>query len=259
MKYGPPKPDFVEECTRILEALSRPENRNLPLRLMGALAFRLHCSQFGHLQDRLGRVFTDFDFAAYRHAKTAIMRFFSDLGYEEDRWVSRLFGDQRLVYHDQVHGRHVDVFFDHLRFSHTIPLRGRLEVDWPTIPLAELFLEKTQIVRLNEKDIVDVLMLLREHPVGDSDTETINLEIVAKRCSQDWGLWYTVNLNIDRIRQYLRSHPLLTEDRAIIEERLDQIRSALIAWPKTLRWRIRGLIGARWRWYEEVEELRDRF
>lgn len=259
MKYGPPKPDFMEECARILEALARPENRSLPLRLMGALAFRLHCPQFGGLQDQLGRVFTDFDFAAYGRGKTAVMRFFSELGYEEDRWVSRLFGDQRLVYHDPAHNRHVDVFFDRLRFSHIIPLQGRLEADWPTLPLAELFLEKMQIVRLNEKDVIDVLMLLREHPVGVGDAETINLEVIARQCSRDWGLWYTVNLNIERIRQYLRERPLPQGDREIIEARLDQVRDALARGPKTMRWRIRSVIGPRLRWYEEVEELLDRF
>lgn len=259
MKYGLPRSDFIEECARILEALAQPENRALPLRLMGALAFRQHCPQFGHWQDQLGRTFTDFDFAAYGRAKIAVMRFLSDLGYEEDRWVSRLFGDQRLVYHDPMHNRHVDVFFDCLRFSHRIPLRGRLEVDWPTLPLAELFLEKMQIVRINEKDIIDVLMLLREHPVDMGDVEVINLKVITDHCSRDWGLWYTVNLNIAQIRRYLRSRPLPEENQAIIEERLNRIQTALLQGVKTLRWRIRNLIGPRLRWYEEVEELKDRF
>jgi hypothetical protein len=47
-----------------------------------------------------------------------------------------------------------------------------LEVDYPTIPLAELFLEKTQIVGgsrrlgMGEKDAIDLLCLLLDHEVG---------------------------------------------------------------------------------------------
>jgi hypothetical protein len=58
-------------------------------------------------------------------------------------------------------------------------LRDRLDVDDLTIPLAELFLEKMQIFQINEKDIVDTMMLLVEHPVGESDQETINMPVIA--------------------------------------------------------------------------------
>ena len=65
-KYGEIQPDFFTERTRILDALAQPENQHMVLRLIGALAFRTHCPQFGYLQDALGRVFTDIDFASYQ-------------------------------------------------------------------------------------------------------------------------------------------------------------------------------------------------
>ncbi|MBF8285613.1 MAG: putative succinate dehydrogenase/fumarate reductase related rane subunit [Anaerolineales bacterium] len=40
-----------------------------------------------------------------------------------------------------------------------VKFQNRLHVDSPTIPLAELALEKLQIVHLNEKDVKDMLML----------------------------------------------------------------------------------------------------
>jgi hypothetical protein len=68
-------------------------------------------------------------------------------------------------------GMHSDIFFDRLDFCHVLQLRDRLDVDDMTIPLAELFLEKMQIFQINEKDIVDTLMLMVEHPVGESDDQ----------------------------------------------------------------------------------------
>ena len=53
-------------------------------------------------------------------------------------------------------------------------------MDQPTLPLAEMLLEKMQIVKINEKDIIDTLMLLLEHPLGDHDQETIHIARISK-------------------------------------------------------------------------------
>ena len=83
---------------------------------------------------------------------------------------------------------------------------GRLEVDHPSIPLAEMLLEKMQIVQINEKDIIDTIMLLLEHPLGDIDQETINIKRVAMLCSTDWGLWRTTTMNLDKVRQMAQGY-----------------------------------------------------
>ena len=258
-KYGTPLDDFMPERTRILEVLAREENRDLILRLVGALAFRTHCPEFGRLQDELGRVFTDIDLAGYSRQRERVRHLLGDLGYREDTWVTRLFGDQRLVYHDEAHGRHIDVFFDQMKFSHILPLKGRLEAERETLPLAELLLEKMQIVRLNEKDLIDAIMLLREHPAGPSDAETIHSGVIAALLAKEWGIWRTVTANLEAVHLHLGSYPQLTEeDRRIVVERIDQLQAAIEQAPKSLTWKARSLIGDKIKWYEEVEELSDR-
>ena len=81
----------------------------------------------------------------------------------------------------------VDVFFDRLDMNHIIDFKNRLELDFPTISLADLLLEKMQIVQINEKDIKDTIILLREHPVEDPDKETINANYVASLLAEDWA------------------------------------------------------------------------
>lgn len=258
-RYGHPLSDFLSERSRILDVLALPENKPLTLRLVGALAFRTRCPQFGYLQDQLGRTFTDIDFAAYSRQKVEVMRLLTDLGYTEDQWVSRLFGDQRLVYHDDANHRHIDVFFDQMRFSHVLPLQGRLEADATTLPLAELLLQKMQIVHLNEKDLIDTFMLLREHPVGETDAGHINVRIVSGLCARDWGWWRTVTMNLRKVQDYLSNYPQFSEaDRTVIRERVAQIRAAIDAAPKSVAWKARNIIGDRMKWYEDVEELANR-
>jgi len=211
--HGEIRPDFFEERTRILEALEDEENRHIILRLIGALAFRTHCPKFGQWQEALGRAFTDIDFASYRRFFPDIQRLLTGLGYNEDKMVSRLFGESRMLFHDPFNGRHIDIFFDELHFSHTVPLAGRLEADSPTLPLAELLLEKMQIVQINEKDVIDTIMLLLEHPLGEGDQETINLPLVSQLCAADWGLWRTTTMNLVKVKQMADHYPQLSDDQ----------------------------------------------
>jgi hypothetical protein len=258
-RYGEIREDFFAERTRILEALALEENKHILMRLIGALAFRTHCPQFGYIQDQLGRVFTDIDFASYKVHFKDIISFLTELGYEEDKMVTRLFGEFRLLFHDPIYDRHIDIFFDKLEFSHILPLKGRLECDEHTLPLAELFLEKMQIARINEKDLIDTIMLLREHPVGEGDAETINRQVVGGLCSTNWGLWRTVTGNLSIVVEFLDRYPQLTEeDRQVVRARVGEMQNYLDGHPKTLRWRTRGMIGERIKWFKEVEELAHR-
>jgi len=257
--YGKIREDFYEERTRILNALGREENKHIIMRLIGALAFRTHCAKFGSIQDDLGRVFTDIDFASYRRFFKDITTLMTSLGYEEDKMVTRLFSEVRLLFHDPIYGRHIDIFFDKLNFSHIIPLKGRLEVDSPTLPLAELLLEKLQIAQINEKDIIDVIMLLREHQIGQSDDNMINSKVVCGLCANDWGLWRTATGNLELIKQFMNNYAQLNQtDRRVVKDRIDQMIELIDNHPKSFKWKARASVGERVKWYKDVEELANR-
>jgi hypothetical protein len=257
--HGEIQEDFYTERTRILDALALAENQHMILRLIGALAFRTHCPQYGYFQDSLGRVFTDIDFASYREYFKDIVRLMSELGYEEDKMVTRLFSEFRLLFHDPLYGRHIDIFFDKLDFSHVIPLKGRLQAEQLTLPLAELLLEKMQIAQINEKDLIDTIMLLREHPIGQSDDETINCQVVCELLANDWGFWRTVTGNLQITLEYLDRYEQLTaEDKQVVRQRIAELQQRINDYPKTTRWKLRARIGERVKWYKDVEELAHR-
>jgi hypothetical protein len=255
-KYGEIIEDFYTERTRIVDALAQDENKQIIMRLIGALAFRTHCQQYGYIQDKLGRKFTDFDFVAYPRYVRDIRRVLTELGYEEDRQVTQLFGDRRMVFHDPAFGRHIDVFYNTLDFCHPIHFVGRLEKEQLTVPLAELLLEKMQIVQINEKDLIDSVMLLREHPLGNTDHETINTAIIVGILSKDWGFWRTVTANLKVLDEKLGVYQSLTdEDRKVVHDRIVELRNLIDAAPKSLAWKARAQVGDRVKWYKEVEEL----
>lgn len=258
-KYGEIQQDFYTERTRILDALAQPENKHMILRLIGALAFRTHCNEFGYMQDSLGRVFTDIDFASYRSNFKDIVRLLPELGYEEDKMVTRLFSEFRLLFHDPLYDRHIDIFFDKLDFSHVLPLKNRLEAEKLTLPLAELLLEKMQIAQINEKDLIDTIMLLREHPLGKSDDETINIDIICGLLANDWGFWRTVTGNLKLTSEIMDQYSQLTpQDRQIVRSRIDELLAYIDQTPKSARWKLRARVGEKIKWYKDVEELAHR-
>jgi len=255
-KYGEILEDFYSERTRIVEALAQDENKHVIMRLIGALAFRTHCPQYGHIQDKLGRKFTDIDFASYPRFVRDVRRILTELGYEEDKQVTQLFGDRRMVFHDPAFGRHIDVFYNLLDYCHPVSFIGRLEAEELTIPLAELLLEKMQIVQINEKDVIDSIMLLREHPIGDMDKETVNAAIISRILANDWGYWRTVTGNLKILIEKLETYDGLSyEDREVVLKRITELEARIEAAPKTLKWKARAQIGERMKWYKDVEEL----
>jgi hypothetical protein len=244
---------FEAEADRLVAAA---QAEGIVLRIAGALAFAKHCPAYRHLQDALGRAYTDLDFAAYGRDAERIRRLLAREGYVEDPQVYVDSEGSRLVAEHSRTGLHVDVFLDRLEFSHTIPWAGRLEQDFPTVPLAEMLLQKMQIVQINEKDVIDTIMLLLEHPLGDHDRETVNLDRVASLCARDWGLWRTVTVNLDKVRRLAATYADLPgPDKERVGAQVQAVLDRLEAEPKSLGWRLRARVGGRKKWYREVEEL----
>ena len=252
-KYGPARSDFLEEVHRIVDAA---KSERVLLRLLGALAFHLHCPKFAYIQEMLGRTFTDIDFASYRKETAGINTLFAGLGYQYDARVRALFGSRLIFYDTSGTSRHCDVFLDKLEFCHDIAFQNRLEVDDPTIPLAELMLEKMQIVKLNEKDAIDTIMLLREHPIGESDSDTINADYLARLTARDWGLWKTFTINLENVRKATQTlEKLSEEDRKDVDSKITALRGRIDEEPKTRGWKMRSQIGERRKWYRDVDEV----
>jgi hypothetical protein len=244
---------FENELKRILKASS---DSGIIMRVIGSLAFQMHCQKFGYLQAAMGRAYTDIDFAAYHRQTKEIQILMSGLGYKENREVFIVSEGDRAIFERAEIGIHLDVFYEKLAFSHVIFWNNRLEVDNPSIPLAEMLLEKMQIVQINEKDIIDTIMLLLEHPLGDQDHETINIKYVAGLCSNDWGLWRTTTMNLDKVQQLAHGYSQLTTDQ---KEKIDsQVNTALARIEeelKSLAWRLRARVGDRVKWYRDVDEV----
>jgi hypothetical protein len=204
----------------------------------------------------MGRAYTDLDFAGYKKQTKEIQALMAGLGYMERREVFISSEGERSIFDKPEVGLYVDVFYDKLDICHPIYWKDRLEVDSPTIPLAEMLLEKMQIVQINEKDVIDTIMLLLEHPLGDVDKETINIKLAAELCAKEWGLWRTTTMNLDKVKQLAQHYSQLDEgQKALVTAQVDKVLARLNDESKPLAWRIRDRVGDRVKWYKDVDEV----
>ena len=246
--------EFIGTATRVVNSA---EEKDIILRVIGATSVLIHVGKDTPILDvfKSYRKLTDIDFVTYRKCWSKIEDFFQEQGFQPNETFNALHGDKQLNFTGS-DNLHADVFCDKLNMSHVIDFTGRLEQDYPTIPLADLLLEKTQIVKINEKDIKDTLLLLRTHDLGNDDKDVINAPWIAHTLKDDWGFWYTVTVNLNKVNVQKNQYDWLsTEDRAIIESRVNKLLSIIESEPKTSRWRFRARIGTRKKWYNDVEEL----
>ncbi len=242
-------PDLVEEGERLL-ALAHEQNATFAL--LGGVAVRLHAPE---VPAALDREYKDLDFAVPKGGSGAAGKLLSDAGYEGHVVFNAMNSKERMLFHDNQHGRQVDVFVGSFRMCHEIPLSDRLRPRDRTVPLAELLLTKLQIVQLNEKDIRDTVLLLHGHEVEDHDDDAVNGARIGELCASDWGLWRTITANLERcsleVRQYALPEQEQTRVRARLKRLLDYIEQA----PKGRAWKMRAKIGERKCWYDLPEEV----
>jgi hypothetical protein len=231
------------------------DGQGIALRLLGALAFAKRCPHHAYLQETLKREYTDIDFAGYGKQASQIKALLPREGYVEDTLMYVESEGSRMVLNHPVTGLHLDVFLDKLDFCHTIPWKGRLETHDATIPLAEMLMQKMQIVQINEKDIIDTIMLLLEHPLGEEDGDVINVGLVARVCAKDWGWWRTLTMNVDKVRQAAGAYELGPEERDRVVAQADAILQRIDGEPKSIGWKMRAKVGDRKKWYRDVGEL----
>ncbi len=255
-----PSPDsksILDDAFRLVEEAKR---RQIPLRLTGGAAVELH-----NHTNRLGtpkrgiNVLKDVDMVTYKSDRVRVNKLFTDAGYIADRYVMAYFGESRFMFRHPEGKYTVDIFFENLHFNHLINLRPegappRIELDYPTLTIADLILSKLQIHNLEEKDLTDLRVLILEHPLTNTDaSESINTTRIASVLADDWGFWFDANQNLAKLVE--KDPQTQIEQPAELKTKVREIVSRIDSEPKSTNWEKRSQVGTRKKWWEDVEEL----
>jgi hypothetical protein len=244
-----PNADVVKEAERIIDTADK---NGITLRLFGGLAVRFHCPSATHRS--LARKYADIDFMGLRRQGRQMKKLFVELGYTPRDIFNALQGETRLIFNDIQNGRRVDIFLDVFEMCHKLEFKDRLLLDKYTIPLADLLATKLQVVEITEREYRDIICILNDHEVSDSDTpETINGKYLAKLCSQDWGIYKTFSINLGNILTALQQYSLSSENEKTVRKRVEDLTSRMESEPKSMGWKVRARIGEKKQWYELPE------
>ncbi len=262
---------MLAEAYRIIDAARA---QGLDLRLTGGLAVRHLCTD----KDFLRRFHSDIDMVGRRAQSDELWHIFRSCGYMEAVHVlAGTGGLQRQFYAvpassarspdlsgsrgstrspgATVAAPHVDVYLDVMRVDHDVWIGNRIDIDDYTIAPADLLISKLQAGRFEEKDLRDVVALLKDLPFGDADAgHEINVGHSADVCSRDWGLYLDVATNIDAVEEEVLGFGLADAVGEGVIAALDTIADAIANEEKTFRWRLRARLGKRVPWRREMEE-----
>jgi hypothetical protein len=265
---------FMRESQSIVE---RAKNEGLTLRVIGGLGIAIHCQEFSEFAKSLGRTgtgvvkgqeYSDLDFVSYRKQRDKVKEFFGKIGYVKRRATLSSAASERQIYYHPKGWFYVDVFFDQLLVAnHPIEFRGRLELDYPTITVTDMLLEKVQMWEaFGVKDLKDCLLLLKTHDIKEqNEKEGVDAAYIAKTLAQDWGFWYTATTNLQNIRRFTSEldklgpeaqvDPALITDkeRSDINEKISALLNRIETEPKSFGWKMRAKVGTKRQWYNHVE------
>jgi hypothetical protein len=251
-----PKPEaYLDEGRRLTD---EAKEHGIVLRVMGPIALHYYFPEYVDLyrgMERLGeRVFTDIDYAAYGKHRSKLVSFFEHHGYELEKRAAMISGGTRLIFFSS-HIPMIDVFFDKLNYNHPIDYRNRLEIHPYCVSLADLMLQKLQIVQINDKDLKDAMLLLLAAQISDKDENAINAKYIAKIFSDDWGFYFTATTNLKKIKEGMTGVKVLTDEhRMIIGKKVDQFLKIIEETPKSGKWKSRAKNGTNKPWYQEVAD-----
>jgi hypothetical protein len=242
------------------ELVGAAARRGMAVRLCGGAAVWEHCGAARERLRRGGRRLRDIDLAARLRDRGALHALLTELGFQLDPRLGGVPEMRRAIYHRVREGRldcKCDIYFERMECCHVIDLRGRLEADCPTIPLAELLLSKLQIVRLTSRDLQDIHALLWEHELGESDLESFDTRVLSAAFVRSWGLCRTVAQTLSAVER-AAAEGFDAVQREVILGRILRLRELLEGSQKSIGWRCRAWLGRVMpglRWYQEVEEL----
>jgi hypothetical protein len=265
---------FLRESQEIVE---KAKQEGIVLRILGGLSIAIHCQEHREFAQKLGRMgtgvikgqeYSDIDYVSYRNQREKIKELFDKIGYAKRRATLSTAASERQIYYHPKGWFYVDVFFDKLLVAnHPIDFRGRLELDYPTITVTDMLLEKIQMWEaFSVKDLKDCLLLLKAHDIKEkSEKESIDTLYIAKILAQDWGFWYTATTNLKNLKKFITEMDKLgteadinpkqieKKEREDITEKIEAILERIEKEPKSFGWKVRAKIGTKKKWYNPVE------
>jgi len=241
-------PDPAADEARLIVTSAR--ERKVIVRTMGETAIRMRCPASRELLPAQPGADLMLELCAHGNQNRQVAELLESTGFVPNRRFNTLYGSERMRFAHPDTKLFVEIFFDRLVSYHTLDFGPRMHVDEFTLPLADLLLAQLLNVEAGEQDFRCILVLLQDHDLGGpGQLEAIDTTVFIELCSDDWGWYKTVTMNLEKCMDAAPSI-LKAGKTETFDRRAARLRQMLEEAPKSLRWQMRSRIGESRRWYE---------
>jgi len=163
-------------------------------------------------------------------------------GFKPDINFNFQHGNKRICYYREEDNLSIDVFIGDILLCQKIETIHRFRYDKLILAPMILFLTKIQKLKLSDKDIFDINLILKHIDLCD-------FRFVIELCSKNWRWYKTIITNIF----YLLKEKRITDKKYAIV--LEDVADKILVSRKTICWNIRKFFGGQW--YNDVEERKN--
>jgi predicted regulator of Ras-like GTPase activity (Roadblock/LC7/MglB family) len=231
--------ELEQETRQILEAARQAQ---VTLRALNSAAVWMSCPNYRHLLIAPEKKFLEF--VTVPTHKDQLVNLFEGLGYQSNYTFNALHGESQQHYVHSQRGVSVDVFLNVFKVNHRLDLSSMLTR--PLLPKEALLLARLQYVEIEPHMLGELSVLLLEF---DWKGDPAAVATIVQTCTEDWGWYKTVMLNLDKIVQFAQTSLPATESKRVVEL-CDWLAQQINNAPKTLRWQMRAQLGDGVRWYD---------
>jgi predicted regulator of Ras-like GTPase activity (Roadblock/LC7/MglB family) len=228
-----------QETRQILEAARQSQ---VTLRVLNSAAVWMSCPNYRHLLVTPPKKFLEFVTPAVHKDQLATL--FEGLGYQSNYTFNALHAEEMQHYVHPQRESSVDVFLNAVKVYHRLDVREQLTR--PALPKETFLLTRLQYVEIEPHMLAEIGVLLLEF---DWKGDPAALATIVQVCSEDWGWYKTVTMNLTRTADYARAHFPAAEGTRVAEL-CQWLAQEIDNAPKTLRWQMRAQLGDGVRWYD---------
>ena len=223
---------LTEHLEEALLLIKDARAAGIECRLVGSLAVFFYVGERFRLRPVPAK---DIDLVSVIDSRRELQTFLKKMSWILDDSLL-MFAEKRETYRSGDLSETLDVYYDEIDGNHAIDVKGRLDITFPAITLTDLLLTKLQRVQMRIQDCWDTCALLELDPQG------VELKYFAAVLGSDWGLYTTVMDNLEELEKVGGKTRLL--------------QTIALSGKKSLRWRLRSLVGRRKRWWKVVSDTR---
>ncbi len=132
--------------------------------LLGGMGVKLACAEIIHRPQ--AREIGDIDVAILSDDVRIFQIVLRNKGYMPAKRFNLFNGQTRQIFFNSLTSIKIDLFIDYFNMCHKLDLRTRIRSAECTLALVDLLLTKLQIVRLTDKDLFDIELILGSAKFG---------------------------------------------------------------------------------------------